>query len=63
MLLIVIVVVLVRAEDVKEVVIASAQELKGIKVEKITWKKDGAKIVRTKLNQLQMEPLLIKVHS
>ena len=50
MLLIVIVVVLVRAEDVKEVVIASAQELKGIKVEKITWKKDGAKIVRTKLN-------------
>ena len=33
----------VRAEDAKEVVIASAEELKGIKAKKITWKKDGAK--------------------
>ena len=36
---------LVRAEDVKEVVVASAEELKGIKAKKITWEKDGAKMV------------------
>ena len=36
----------VRAEDSKEVVIASAKELKGIKAKKIIWKKDGAKMVR-----------------
>ena len=36
----------VRAEDAKEVVVANAQELKGIKAKKITWKKDGAKMVR-----------------
>ena len=35
----------VRAEDAKEVVIASAEELKGIKAKKITWKKDRAKMV------------------
>ena len=35
----------VCAEDAKEVVIASAEELKGIKAKKITWKKDGAKMV------------------
>ena len=35
----------VCAEDAKEVVIASAKELKGIKAKKITWKKDGAKMV------------------
>ena len=35
----------VRAEDAKEVVIASAEGLKGIKAKKITWKKDGAKMV------------------
>ena len=35
-----------RVEDAKEVVIASAKELKGIKAKKITWKKDGAKMVR-----------------
>jgi len=46
MLLMVIMAVLVRAEDAKEVVIASAEELKGIKAKKITWKKDGAKMVR-----------------
>ena len=37
---------LVRAEDAKEVVVASAKELKGIKANKIIWKKDGAKMVR-----------------
>ena len=44
-LLMIIMAVLVRAEDAKEVVIASAEELKGIKAKKITWKKDGAKMV------------------
>ena len=34
----------VRAEDAKEVVVSSAEELKGIKAKKITWKKDGAKM-------------------
>jgi len=32
----------VRAGNAKEVVIASAQELKGIKAKTIIWKKDGA---------------------
>ena len=36
---------LVRAEDAKEVVVASAKELKGIKAKIIIWKKDGAKMV------------------
>ena len=36
----------VRVEDAKEVVVASAKELKGISAKKITWKKDGAKMVR-----------------
>ena len=36
----------VGAEDAKEVVVASAKELKGISAKKITWKKDGAKMVR-----------------
>ena len=44
-LLIVVFVGSVRAEDAKEVVVASAQELKGIKAKKITWKKDGARMV------------------
>ena len=35
----------VRAEDAKEVVIASAEELKGIEAKKIIWKKDDAKMV------------------
>ena len=35
----------VRAEDAKEVVVASAKELKGIKAKTIIWKKDGAKMV------------------
>ena len=38
----------VRAEDAKEVVVSSAKELKGIKAKKITWKKDGEKIVLVK---------------
>ena len=45
-LLIVIVAGSVRTEDAREVVIAHAKELKGIKAKKITWKKDGAKMVR-----------------
>ena len=44
-LLMVTLVGLVRAEDVKEVIIGSAKKLKGIKAKKITWKKDGAKMV------------------
>ena len=36
---------LVRAEDAKEVVVASAKELKGIKAKTIIWKNDGAKMV------------------
>ena len=32
----------VHAQDVKEVVVASVKKLKGIKVKKIIWKKDGA---------------------
>ena len=35
----------VRAEDAKEVVVASAKKLKGIKATTIIWKKDGAKMV------------------
>ena len=38
----------VRAEDAKEVVVTSAKELKGIKAKKITWKKDGSKMVLVK---------------
>ena len=49
-LLMVIVAGSVRAEEAKEVVIAHAKALKGIKAKKITWKKDAAKIVRIKLN-------------
>ena len=36
----------VGAEDAKKVVVSSAEGLKGIKAKKITWKKDGAKMVR-----------------
>ena len=35
----------VCAEDAKEVVVASAKELKGIKATTIIWEKDGAKMV------------------
>ena len=44
-LLVVALVGLVRAEDAKEVVVASAKELRGIQAKKITWKKDGASMV------------------
>ena len=47
-LLMVIVAGSVRAEEAKEVVIASAKELKGTKAKKITWKKDEAKMVLVK---------------
>ena len=47
-LLLVALVGLVRAEDAKELVVASAEELKGIKAKKIIWKKDGAKMVLVK---------------
>ena len=46
--LMVIVAVLVRAENAREVVVTSAKELKGIKAKKITWKKDGAKMMLVK---------------
>lgn len=45
LLLMVIVAGSVRAEDAKEVVVSSAEELKGIEAKKIIWKKDGAKMV------------------
>ena len=35
----------VYAGDAKEVVVSNAEELKGIKAKKITWEKDGAKMV------------------
>ena len=44
-LLMVIVAGSVRAEAAKEVVVSSAKELKGIKAKKITWKKDGERLV------------------
>ena len=47
-LLIVALVGSVYAGDAKEVVVSSAEELKGIKAKKITWKKDGAKMVLVK---------------
>ena len=52
-LLMVVLVGFVCAEDAKDVVIGNAKELKGIKAKKITWKKDGAKMVRIP-NRLQM---------
>ena len=48
LLLMVIVAGSVRAEKAKEVVVSSAKELKGIKAKKITWKKDGEKMVLVK---------------
>ena len=47
-LLVVAFVGLVRAGDAKELVVSSAKELKGIKAKKITWKKDGEKMVLVK---------------
>ena len=50
----------VCAEDAKEVVVASAKELKGIKAKKITWQKDGAKMVRIPANPSGTEIKVIK---
>ena len=47
-LLMVALVGLVRAGDAKELVVSRAKGLKGIKAKKITWKKDGAKMVLVK---------------
>jgi len=46
MLMTIVLVDVVRAEDVKEVVVKSAKELKSIKSNQIIWQKDGAKMVR-----------------
>jgi len=53
-LLMVIVAGSVHAEDAKEVVIASAEELKGLKAKKIIWKKDGAKMVLIPAGSFEM---------
>ena len=45
MLMTIVLVDVVRAKDVKEVVVSSVKELKGIKAKKIIWEKDGAKMV------------------
>ena len=46
MLMTIVLVDVVRAEDVKEVVVKSAKELKSIKSNQIIWQKDGVKMVR-----------------
>ena len=46
MLMTIVLVDVVRVEDVKEVVVKSAKELKSIKSNQIIWQKDGAKMVR-----------------
>ena len=48
LVMMVVLVGVVYAEDAKEVFVSSAKELKGIKAKKITWKKDGAKMVLVK---------------
>jgi len=45
LLILVVWVGLVQAEDAREIVVESAKELKGINAKKITWKKDGAKMI------------------
>ena len=42
----------VYADDEKAVVVGSAEELKGITTKKITWEKDGAKMVRIPYEKL-----------
>jgi formylglycine-generating enzyme required for sulfatase activity len=44
----------VCAADAKEVVVASAKELKGIKAKTIIWKKDGAEMVLIPAGNFQM---------
>ena len=46
MLMTIVLVDVVRVEDVKEVVVKSAKELKSIKSNQIIWQKDGVKMVR-----------------
>ena len=46
MLMTIVLVDVVRAEDVKEVVVKNAKELKSIKSNQIIWQKDGVKMVR-----------------
>ena len=46
MLMTILLVDVVRAEDVKEVVVKNAKELKSIKSNQIIWQKDGVKMVR-----------------
>jgi len=48
MLMTIVLVDVVRVEDVKEVVVKSAKELKSIKSNQIIWQKDGAKMVQYK---------------
>ena len=48
LVMMVVLVGLVRAGDAKELVLSSAEGLKGIKAKKITWKKDGEKMVLVK---------------
>ena len=50
MLMTIVLVDVVCAEDVKEVVVKSAKELKSIKSNQIIWQKDGAKMVRIPYN-------------
>ena len=45
LVMMVVLVGLIRAEDANEVVVSSAEELKGIKAKKVIWKKDGAKMM------------------
>ena len=46
--------VLACADDAKEVVIASVEELKSVMAREITWEKDGAKMVRIPAGSFQM---------
>ena len=48
LVMMVVLVGLVRAGDAKEGIVSRAKGQKGIKAKKITWKKDGAKMVFVK---------------
>ena len=50
---------LVCAEVTKKLVVKSDKELKGIKVKRITWEKDGAKMVLIPKGSDKMEPFWI----
>jgi len=51
-MLLVLLAVSVYAKDEKAVTVGSAEELKGITTKKITWEKDGAKMVRIPYEKL-----------